>query len=222
MNPLGNNLDYLSAFIGGVFMSLTPCVYPLIPVIAGYIGVRAGGSKLKGFTLSLAYVTGAACVYSALGLFASLTGTLFGRLSLSPITRILAGAVIILFGLSMLDLFRIEIPGIIKPSGVKKEGYIAVFLLGLISGLVASPCVTPVLFSILAYLATKKNLLYGTTLLFVFAYGMGLIFILAGTFSSVLVSLPKSGKWMVYIKRICAFILIGTGLYFIILAIGSL
>jgi thiol:disulfide interchange protein DsbD len=217
-----NHIDYIKAFLGGVVVSFTPCVYPLIPISAGYIGIRAGGSKIKALILSLVYVSGVAVVYSVLGLFASLSGTIFGRISTHPLTQILVGAVIIFFGLSLLDKFILSLPNIIKPPVSRKPGYFSTFILGISSGLVASPCLTPVLGSILFYLATKKNLLYGATLLFTFAYGMGFILILAGTFSSLLFSLPKSGKWMVYIKKACAFVLIGMGLYFIYNGISRL
>jgi thiol:disulfide interchange protein DsbD len=215
MNLSGNPIDYLIAFLGGVLISFTPCVYPLIPVSIGYIGVKSSGSKFQGLILSLIYVTGIAVTYSALGLLASLTGTLFGRVSSSPLTYIFAGSVIVVFGLSMLDLFIIPLPNIIKLPGLKKENYLSTFILGLSSGLIVSPCLSPVLGSILVYLATKKNLLYGATLLFSFAYGMGLVLVLAGTFSAVLVNLPESGKWMLYVKRLFSFLLIGIGIYFI-------
>jgi thiol:disulfide interchange protein DsbD len=219
MNLSGSPLDYLIAFSAGVLMSFTPCVYPLIPVSAGYIGIKAAESKLKGLFLSLAYVTGLAVTYSLLGLAASLTGTLFGQFSSSPLAYFLAGAVIIFFGLSMLDLFSLPLSGIIKLPLLKKRGYFSVFFLGLVSGLIISPCLTPALGSILVYLAARKNLLYGAGLLFSFAYGMGLVLILIGTFSAALLKLPKSGKWMVYIKKACAFLLIAAGLYFVFIAI---
>jgi cytochrome c-type biogenesis protein len=215
MNPSVNSLDYLKAFLGGVGISLTPCIYPLIPITVGYIGASSSGSKFKGFLLSLVYVTGIAITYSILGLFASLSGTIFGRLSSHPLTYLLVGIVIILFGLSMSDLFVVNLPNIIKLPGLKKKGYFSAFLLGLSSGLIISPCLTPALGAILLYLATKKNLLYGATLLFTFAYGMGLILILVGSFSALLVNLPRSGKWMLYIKKAFSFILIGMGMYFI-------
>ncbi len=215
MHLSGSPVDYLIAFLGGVLVSFTPCVYPLIPVSIGYIGARASGSKFQGLGLSLVYVTGIAFTYSALGLLASLTGTFFGKISSSPVTYLFAGSMIILFGLSMLDLFTIPLPNIIKLPALKKQNYFSTLILGLISGLIVSPCLTPVLGSILVYLTTKKNLLYGATLLFSFAYGMGLVLILAGTFSAVLVNLPKSGKWMLYAKRVFSFVLIGMGIYFI-------
>jgi len=215
MNLSGSPVDYLIAFVGGIAASLTPCVYPLIPVSVGYIGANSSGSKRKGFILSLFYVTGVAVTYSFLGLLASLTGTIFGKISSSPLTYIIVGIVIVLFSISMLEWINIPIFNLIKLPAVKKGNYLSVFVLGLTSGLIASPCLTPVLGSILAYLAAKKNLLYGATLLFVFAYGMGIILIIAGTFSAFLVSLPKAGKWTVIIKKVFALILIILGLYFV-------
>lgn len=210
-----NPIDYFKVFWGGVGISFTPCVYPLIPVIIGYIGIKAGTGKFKGFTLSLSYVTGIAVTYSLLGLIASLTGKLFGKVSSHPLTHIFVGAVIILFGLSMLDVFTISVPRSVKLPALKKKSYFSTFLLGLSSGLIIGPCTAPALGAILLYLAAKKNVIYGMTLLFSFAYGMGIILILAGTFSSVLINLPKGGKWLGYVKRLGALILIGMGVFFI-------
>ena len=216
MTLSGSPLDYLAAFLGGVLMSFTPCIYPLIPISASYIGISANGSRMRGFLFSLVYVSGIAIVYSLLGLLASLTGTIFGRISAHPATYISVGIIIILFGLSMLELFTIALPGMAKTPVLKKQNYFSVFILGLSSGLVASPCLTPVLGSILAYLATRKNLFYGATLWFSFAWGMGFILILIGISSSlILVSFPKKGKWMLYTKKACAWILIVVGAYFI-------
>jgi len=222
MNLSGSPWDFLLAFLGGIFVSFTPCVYPLIPVSAGYIGVRSDGSKLKGFILGLVYVTGLAIAYSALGIIASLSGSLFGILSTHPITHLFAGLVILGFGLMMSGLFYLPLPNVIKPVLPKQQGYLAVLVLGLTSGLIISPCVTPVLASILAYLATKRNIFYGSVLLLSFAYGMGLLIILVSTFSSILLSLPKLGRRMLYIKKILAFILIAVGLYFIFTALNRL
>ncbi len=217
MNLSGSPLDFFIAFLGGVAASFTPCVYPLIPVSAAVIAAKAGGSRVKGFIYSLWYVGGIAVTYSILGLIAGLTGSLFGRISAAPLTYIFFGVIIVIFGLSMADLFAIPMLNIGKnlPSA-KKGGFFAVFVLGLSSGLVVSPCLTPVLGAILAYLAVKKQLLYGTILLFSFAYGMGLVLILAGTFSAfVLGLLPKSGRWLVYTKKVFAFVITIMGVYFI-------
>lgn len=214
-----NPTDYVIAFSGGLLMSFTPCIYPLLPVSASYIGLGSAGNKVKAFILSLAYVSGIAVTYLALGIIASLSGTIFGRVSTYPITRIIVGLIIVFFGLSMLEVFNISIPLKHRPNPLKKYGVLPVFLFGLSSGLVISPCVTPALGSILAYLATKQNIFYGATLLLSFAYGMGFTLILAGTFSSILLSLPKSGKWLVYIRRLYAVVLLGMGIYFIVTGI---
>ncbi len=219
MNLSGNPIDYLLAFFGGMLMSFTPCVYPLIPISAGYIGLNAANSKFKSFILSLVYVTGIAVTYSILGLIASLTGQIFGKISSQPITYLISGLVIIFFGLSMLDVFNIALPNAVRLSKHKRGDYLSTFLLGLISGLVVGSCLTPALAAILAYIAAKKNIVYGMTLLFSFAYGMGLILILVGTFSGTLLRLPKSGRWMIWVKRLGAVIILLSGACFVYIGI---
>jgi len=219
MNLSGNPLDYLNAFLGGVGISFTPCVFPLIPVVIAFIGIKAGTGKFKGFTLSLTYVTGVAITYAALGLIATLTGRIFGMISSHPLTQIIAGILIIFFGLTMLELFNFALPVPVKIPVFKQRNYFSVLALGLVSGLIVGPCTAPALGAILVYLAAKNNIFYGATLLLSFAYGMGLLLVLAGTFSSLLVSLPKSGKWMEYVKKAGAIILIVIGAYFIYAAI---
>jgi thiol:disulfide interchange protein len=222
MTLSGNPWDYVSVFFGGVILSFTPCVYPLLPVTAGYIGVHAKGSKLKGLFLSFLYVTGLAITYSALGLIAALTGKMFGRISSHPVTLIVVGVVFIIFGLSMFRVFAVYFPTIVKLSRFKGKSVFSALVLGMVSGLVASPCVAPALGAILVYLAATRNVVYGATLLMVFAYGMGLTLILIGIFSTSLLHLPKSGRWMIYVEKICAIVLIGVGVYFIFSAIGRL
>jgi len=222
MNLSADNLNFLLAFLGGIGVSLTPCVFPLIPITVSYIGIKSEGSRRRGFVLSLIYVTGIAVTYSILGMLASLAGIFFGSISSHPVTYIFVGAAVIFFGLSMLDLFAISLPMIKLRSISGKKGYISAFFLGISSGLIVGPCLTPVLASILSYLATKKNILYGMSLLISFAYGMGVILILAGTFSSFMLSLPKSGKWMVYIKKAGAVVLLCAGAYFVFIGIKGL
>ena len=221
MNLSGNPIDYVFAFVGGVLISFTPCVYPLIPVSAGWISAKSGNSKIKSLILSLVYVSGITVTYSIMGLVVSLTGMLFGRIATHPVTLISVGALICLSGILMwLDFLNISWhPG--AKIDNSKRGYFSTFILGVISGFIASPCLTPALGAILAYLATKKNIFYGITLLASFAYGMGLILVLSGTFSSILLNLPKSGKWMIYVKKVCSLALVFMGLYFIYQGIRS-
>ncbi|MFA6349680.1 MAG: cytochrome c biogenesis protein CcdA [Candidatus Omnitrophota bacterium] len=219
----GNPVDFVLVFAGGVLMSLTPCVYPLMPITVGYIGANSANSRLKGFTLSLIYITGIAITYSFLGLVASLTGQIFGQISAHPWTNILVGTIVIVFGLSMLDVITVRLPSFsFKFAGFKKGNYLSTFLLGLVSGLVIAPCLSPALAAILAYLTTKKNVAYGMMLLFSFAYGMGMILLVLGTFSSIITAIPKPGKWLEYIKWLGAFVLIVMGAYLIFSGIRRL
>ncbi|MFH1201802.1 MAG: cytochrome c biogenesis protein CcdA [Candidatus Omnitrophota bacterium] len=222
MTLQGNFLDYFLVFGAGILLSFSPCVYPLLPVTIGIISSKSGNSKLKGFLLSLIYVLGLAVTYSALGLIAALSGRLFGSITQRPLTYFIVGNIFIIFGLSSLGVFNIKGVASKMPEGVNKNGIFPVFLLGLFSGLVVSPCVSPALGAILTYVGTRQNIFYGASLLFIFALGLGFVLILAGTFSAILGAIPKSGKWMYWIKRISGIILIASGEYFLIRAGGLL
>lgn len=216
---------YLAAFLGGLFISITPCVYPLIPVTIAVIGAQKAQSKSKAFLLSLSYVMGIAVTYSALGLIAALTGSLFGRIQTNPWTFFIVGNVCILFGLSTLDIFDLSFLFALslkpKVKGLFGKGYAGNVLAGIIAGLVAGPCTAPALAVILTYVATTQKAILGATLLFTFAMGMGCLLILVGTFTVILTSLPKAGAWMLRIKKAFGLLLIALGEYFLIKA-GSM
>jgi cytochrome c-type biogenesis protein len=222
MDLSGSPFDFLFAFAGGLLMSLTPCVFPLIPVTAGYIGVRAAGSRMQGAILGFVYVTGIAITYAGLGIAASLTGTLFGRVSSHPLTHLVVGVIIGIFGLAMLDLFSIPVPQAARLPSLKKGSILSTFVLGLSSGFVIAPCTTPVLGSILVLLSRKSNIVYGGFLLLCFAYGMGAILLISAVFSTFLTTLPRAGAWMNVLKKAYAFILLAAAAYFIIDAIRRL
>ena len=219
MNLQGNSISYLTAFLAGIAVSFSPCVYPLVPVTLSFIGVKAGLSRIKGLSLSLVYVLGLAITYSILGLFTSLTGRLFGEVSRHPISSLIIGNACIIAGLSFLDVININFTGIRLQNKIKRTGgYFSCFLLGLASGLVVGPCTAPVLGTILLIVAKRQNILYAVSLLFVFAYGMGFLLILAGVFGSLFLSFSKSKNWLNRIKKFSGFVLIGIGEYFIIQA----
>jgi len=219
MNLQGSPLSFIGVFLGGVLVSFSPCVYPLVPITLGFIGVKAGSSRLKGLILSLVYVFGLAITYSILGLIASFTGRLFGQISSHPISFFIIGNACIIAGLSFFDVININFTGIRLQNKIKIKGDIlSVFILGLASGLIAGPCTAPALGTILLYVATKQNIFYGASLLFVFAYGMGFLLILVGTFSSFFMNLSRSGIWLARLKKLSGFILLGIGEYFLIKA----
>ena len=206
-----------AAFAGGVLASLTPCIYPMIPITAGVIGhANIGGSRLRGFLLSLVYVTGMALAYAGLGLFAAATGRFFGAVNSSPWTFLLVGNLVLVFALGMLDVFTL--PTLAGRFTKGDLGLAGIFLAGLSSALVAGPCTTPVLGTLLAYTASSQDLVLGGLLLFAFSFGMGVLLLGVGTFSSFLAALPKSGPWMVIIKKILAVLMLGLAQYFFVKA----
>lgn len=213
-------LAVLLAFAGGVLTSFTPCTYPLIPITVGFIGARAT-SKLKGFSLSLFYVLGLAIVYSILGGIAALTGQFFGEIATNPWSHLIVANLCLFFGLAMLDVFIIQPPQIFYRLQPKKmTGYNAVSALfvGGMSSLVAAPCTVPVLGVLLSFVAGQQNVTLGMFMLFFFAFGMGTLLILVGTFTGLLSSLPKSGRWQQRVKRFLALLMIGAAQYFLIRA----
>jgi cytochrome c-type biogenesis protein len=216
MTLFGNLTDYLAVFGGGIIVSFSPCVFPLIPVTLGYIGVKSRGSKVRGLALSLLYVLGLAVTYSILGLIAALTGKLFGRISVHPITQIVVGNIFIFLGLSFFDIFNVPVFGIFRQNKIKTGSLWSVFLFGLVSGLVVGPCTAPALGAILLYVATGHNIIRGTTLLFTFAYGVGAVLILTATAGGFLRNLLKSGVWLNWVNKLGGLILILAGEYFLI------
>ncbi len=211
-------LAFVAAYVGGVVISFTPCTYPLIPVTVGFIGAHGGTSKLRGFFLSLFYVTGLAVTYAALGAIAALSGKIFGQLQTTPLTYFVMGNICLVMGLSMLDVFRISIPvpqKLMRYTGTGRKGFVSSFLLGMVSGFVIGPCTAPALGVLLGFVALKTHVVMGIGLLFVFAFGMGTLLILAGTFAGVIAAMPRSGSWMTVISRIFGVILIGAAEYFL-------
>jgi len=213
-------LAYATAFLAGVLVSFTPCIYPMIPITVGIIGGQEKSSRLHGFFLSLSYVTGLALTYSLLGVIASLTGQFFGKVSANRWTFLVVANIIILFGLSMLGVFNLPIPRFFLNAGEgsKRRGAFGAFFMGMASGLVAAPCTTPVLGVLLAFVATRQNVVLGASLLLVFAFGMNMLLLAIGTFTGLVTALPKSGMWMVRVKKVMGYLLLIMGEYFIIQA----
>lgn len=211
-------LALLAAFVGGVLTSFTPCVYPMVPVTIGIIGAKGAGSKLRSFVLSLVYVTGMALTYSALGFFAASTGTMFGKISTNPIFYFVIANACIFFGLSMLGVFEISMPqaSFLTARLAGKGGFLTVLLFGLASGLIVAPCTAPMLGVLLTFAATSGRPVYGFLLLFIFAWGMGTLLLIVGTFTGLIASLPKSGVWLERVKKGMGFFLILVGEYFLI------
>jgi len=197
----GSFLAYGAAFAGGVLTSLTPCVYPLIPITVSIFGARQAGSRRHAVALSALYVLGIAVTYSALGVGAALTGRAFGSVMQNPWV---IGAVALVFAAmaaSMFGAFDLQLPPRVQArlTAVGGAGHLGALGMGLVAGVIAAPCTGPVLAAALAFVATRGSVAFGLGIMFAYALGMGLLFFLLGAFS---VSLPKSGPWMDAVKSV--------------------
>lgn len=214
-------LGVVLAFVGGVLAGFTPCSYPMIPITVAFVGSRAQGRRLKGFVLSAIYVSGMAMVYSALGLVAALTGRLFGALTMNPWVYLAVGNLCLAFALIMLEVLPMPSPAFLSRVQVRHipgRDALSSFLVGGASALVVGPCTTPILGALLTLVATGKSVFWGALMLFAFAYGMGMLVILVGTFTGLMASLPRSGLWMRRIQRFFALVMIGAAEYFFVKA----
>lgn len=207
-------------FGAGVLTSLTPCIYPMIPITAGIIAGSAGerASRLRTASLTLTYVLGLALVYASLGLLAGLTGSLFGTVASSPWARFVTANLLLLFALAMLDVFPVAAPRRLTAwaSSLKGGSYPAVLLLGATSGAVAAPCGAPAFAAVLTWVATTQSAALGFVYLFAFSLGMTALLVAVGLFSGTLAALPRSGRWLIWIKKAAGVILLAMAEYYLI------
>ena len=209
-------------FAAGVLTSLPPCVYPMIPITASVIAgtARQDQSRRRTIGLTLTYATGLAMLYALLGLVAGLSGTLFGAVSASPWTLFTIANLLLLFALAMLDVLPVPVPRRLLAWAAEREGgsYGAVFLLGGASGIVTAPCGAPAFAVVLTWVAATQAGLMGFVYLFVFSLGMMTLLIAVGLFSGTIAVLPRSGKWLIWMQRSAAIIMIGMAEYYLIRA----
>ena len=217
----GSILSYGAAFTGGVLTSLTPCVYPLIPITVSIFGARNAGSRGQALALSGLYVLGIAVMYSALGLIAALSGAAFGTVMQSPFAVGLVALVFAAMAASMFGLFDLNLPSSLaeRLNRVGGAGWAGAFAMGLVSGIVAAPCTGPVLAAALAFVATQGKVALGVSVMFAYALGLGLLFFLIGAFS---LSFPKSGPWMEAVKSVFGVALLAAALVFLAQAFPAL
>ncbi len=203
-----------AAFVGGLLVSLTPCVYPMIAITVSVFGANEAKSRMQAAGLSSVFVLGIAVMFTALGVGAALSGAIFGKFLSNPF--VVGGIAVVFLGMaaSMFGAFELALPSGLnnKLATVGGIGYGGAFVLGLVSALVAAPCTGPVLTGILLWIAASHRILLGTGVMFSFALGLGLPFFLVGTFA---VSLPKGGSWMLAVKWFFGVVLAVVALYFL-------
>ena len=209
-------------FLGGLLTSLTPCVYPMIPITVALVGQESLGakaSKWRPLLLTLSYVVGLAMVYAILGVIAGMSGSIFGSISSSPWLYFLQANVLLLAGLFMLDVFTFTLPTstLEWATRVGSGGhYGGAFAMGSVSGLVAAPCGAPVMAAVLTWVTRTQSAVLGFIYLFVFSLGMCAVLVVVGVSSGSVSKLPRAGAWMLRVKRFFGFVMLGVAEYYLI------
>lgn len=210
-------------FAAGVLTSLTPCIYPMIPVTAAIVGGQsADGSaapRSRTVFLTFAYVLGLAVVYATLGVIAGMSGTIFGTVSTNPWLYFVMANVLVIAALSMLDVIPVRIPSSLmtRASSAGTAGRVSgALIMGAVSGLVAAPCSAPVMAAVLTWVTRTQRPVLGFVYLLSFSLGMSALLIAVGLFSGTVARLPKAGSWMVWVKRAFALIMLGVAEYYLV------
>jgi cytochrome c-type biogenesis protein len=210
-------------FIAGVLTSLTPCIYPMIPITAAIVGGSSVGDaprpRARTIALTFSYVIGLALAYASLGLFAGLSGTIFGSVSTNPWLYFAMANLLVIAALAMLDVIPVRLPtALLTRAATAGEGgkVSGALIMGAVSGLVAAPCSAPVMAAVLTWVTATKSGVLGFIYLFVFSLGMCTLLVVVGLFSGSLARLPRAGEWMVWVKRLFALIMLGVAEYYLV------
>lgn len=213
-------LALIGIFLIGLALNLTPCVYPMISVTVSLFGSRQESNTWKVFGQAVVYVLGIATMYSALGVMAALSGGLFGSWLQSPWMLSFIGLLMFGLALSMFGLYEIQVPYWLtsKLGTGNTTGTIGTYISGMVVGIFAAPCVGPPIIALLAYVGTVGDPLFGFWIFFVLSLGLGLPYLILGTFSGLMQKMPKSGVWMEWVKKVFGIVLIGVGGFYLGLA----
>lgn len=211
----------LAALAGGLLVSLTPCVYPMIAVTVSVFGARQAKGKWEGALLSLAFVLGIVAMFVPLGVIAGLSGSLFGSVLQSRWVLVGVAALFLTLAASLFGAFEFALPASVtnRIAVIGGLGYKGAFFLGMACGVIASPCTGPVLTGILTFIAQTRSAGLGALAMAAFAVGLGAPFFVVGTFA---IQLPKSGRWMVHVKSLLGIVLVLVALYFLGTAFPSM
>jgi thiol:disulfide interchange protein DsbD len=218
----------VGVFLAGLALNLTPCVYPIIPITIGFfVNQSAGTGKprlSRTFAMASMYVIGMAITYSILGVIAAKSGGLFGAALQNPIVLVALACVMVALSLSMFGVYEIKVPEALNrfanSSTQSSSGLVGALVMGLTMGIVAAPCIGPFVLALLVEVGARGSAAYGFLLFFVLALGLGLPYLILGTFSGAIKALPRSGLWMVTVRKVFGLVLIGMALYFLMSLMG--
>ncbi|MDP3480633.1 MAG: cytochrome c biogenesis protein CcdA [Desulfoprunum sp.] len=209
----------LGIFAGGMALNLTPCVYPMIPITVSYFGGQATkGGEGRGRLLvhGLCYMLGLALTNSLLGVVASLTGGLMGAMLQNPIVLIVVAGVLVFFATSLLGLWEMRLPsGLTQAAAKSYTGYFGSLFMGITLGVVAAPCIGPFVLGLLTWVASMGSPWIGFVVFFTLSLGLGLPLFFLAMFSGQLEKLPRSGGWMIWVRKLMGWVLVGMAAHFI-------
>lgn len=218
----GMLVAFLIIFVSGLALNLTPCVYPLIPITISYFGGQVGGKKGSLLLYGIIYVLGMAITYSLLGVLAALTGSILGAWLQNPYVLVFIALVMVALALSMFGLYEIRVPTSLSNfAGQTKQGYFGTLFMGLTVGIIAAPCIGPFVLALFTYVGEKADPMLGFLMFFVLALGLGVPFVFLAMFSGMINHIPRSGAWMIWVRKIFGFILVAVAFYFLNPLIGS-
>ncbi|HYL57894.1 MAG TPA: cytochrome c biogenesis protein CcdA [Candidatus Acidoferrales bacterium] len=208
-------LGFLAVFLGGLALNLTPCVYPLIGVTIAYFGNQGGGPR-RVLTLATIFVLGIALMFSTVGVAVALSGGLFGAAMQNPFVLSALAAMLLVLAASSFGLFTLQAPHFMQQwAGTARPGYAGSLLMGLGMGVVAAPCIGPVVLGLLLMVERSGSALFGFSLFFTLALGLGLPYIALAMAAGHIRALPRSGEWLAWVEQLFGFVLIGLALYFL-------
>src|SRR5262249_40527730 len=216
-------------FVVGLALNGTPCVYPIIPITIGFFANQSKqgeATRLRRTAVMAAmYVLGMSITYSILGVIASLTKGLFGAALQSPIVLVGLAVLMVALALSMFGVYEFKLPEFLNrfatSSTQKTSGLVGALMMGLTMGIVAAPCIGPFVVGLMVHVGNKGNPFYGFLLFFIMSLGLGTPYLFLGTFSGAISKLPRSGMWMVTVRKVFGLILLGMALYFLLPLLGE-
>ena len=206
----------LGIFVGGMALNLTPCVYPLIPITISYFGGRSGQAQGNLFLHGLLYMVGLALTNSILGVVAALTGGMMGAILQSPLVLVSISLLLVVFAASLFGFWELRLPSALTQAAAKSHtGYFGTFFMGLTLGIVAAPCLGPFVLGLLTWVASMGSPWLGFIVFFTLSLGLGLPLFILAMFSGKLEKLPRSGEWMLWVRKLMGWALVGMAAYFI-------
>lgn len=210
-----SSVTFIAIFVAGILTSISPCVLSMVPVLIGYVGGYSEPSRVRAFLLSLSLVLGMATTFTVLGVVAVSLGTIFGQIGIG--WYYFVAVVSIIMGLNLLGVInlRFPVPNVAAP---KIGGIFGAYLVGLLFGIMASSCATPVLVAILAVVTTAGDITTGAGLLFFYGLGHGMPLVLIGTFTGLLKEVSRVARFTQYLNIFSGLVLILLGLYLLYIA----